>query len=492
MAKIELTDRELMQIAIAEMNRSINEPRPDGKVPPKVGAVILFPNGKIETAYRGELREGDHAEYTLLERKLINEDLSECVLFTTLEPCVSRNDPKVPCCKRTTNARIKKVYIGIEDKDPTVDGKGIKHLINHGVEVKMFDRDLQKIIEQENAKFLEQALERKREKEKADLREPLELVISTYNISKFSDQALQKFIDEAKLPFKIKDETFLEYLSDFGALEWDVKSKTYKPTGFGVLLFGKNPRSKYPQAVLKAHVTYGNNAVEPIDFDQPLVLIPDLVEEWLFKVLPLAKDTTSFKRKDVPSFPIKVLREAIINAIVHRNYEIREAKCSLEINDNKIVIKSPGRPLSAISLDDLNTFKAPSLSRNPIITYVFSLMNYAEEKGFGMESLKSVKNEFGLPFPTYSMKEPFLTLTFLRNTEAIKEVVNNDSILELSNEELVAFEIFRNNKSITKSEFAISTGLPSRTAERLLKKFTDLKLISKLGAGPNISYLINL
>ena len=83
MAKIELTDRELMQMAIAEMNRSINEPRPDGKVPPKVGAVILFPNGNIETAYRGELREGDHAEYTLLERKLINQDLSECVLFTT-------------------------------------------------------------------------------------------------------------------------------------------------------------------------------------------------------------------------------------------------------------------------------------------------------------------------------------------------------------------------------------------------------------------------
>ena len=491
MATKTYTDRELMLLAIEEMNKSINEPRPDGKVPPKVGAVILFPNGRIEKAYRGELREGDHAEYTLIERKLANENLAGCVLFTTLEPCVSRNDPKVPCSKRTTNARIKKVFVGIEDKDPTVDGKGIRHLINHDVVVKMFDRDLQRIIEKENSMFLEQALERKREKEEEDLRMPLEYPVLTYNISKFSDEALQKFIDEAKLPYKIKDEGFLEYLADFGAMEWDEKSKTFKATGFGILLFGKNPRAKYPQAVLKAHVKYGNSMVEPKDFDQPLVLIPDLVEEWLHKVLPLAKDTSSFKRKDIPGFPLRVLREGIINAIIHRDYEIREAKCSLEIDDNKIVIKSPGNPLPAISLNDLNSFSASSLSRNPIITYVFSLMDYAEEKGFGMESLKSLKKEFGLPLPSYSLKEPFLILTFPRNTEAIREVISNGSINELNKEELSAFEIFRNNKYITKSEFAGQTGLPNRTAERLLKKFVDLKLIYKQGSGSNTSYYIN-
>jgi len=131
MATKKHTNRELMQMTIDEMNKSINEPREDGKVPPKVGALLLFPDGRIETAYRGELREGDHAEYTLLERKLSNEDLSQCVLFTTLEPCVKRNNPKVACSKRTTNARIKKVFVGIEDPDPTVDGKGIKHLRNY-------------------------------------------------------------------------------------------------------------------------------------------------------------------------------------------------------------------------------------------------------------------------------------------------------------------------------------------------------------------------
>lgn len=44
------------------VNETKNEPRPDGKVPPKVGAVLVFAGGKVIQAHRGELREGDHAE----------------------------------------------------------------------------------------------------------------------------------------------------------------------------------------------------------------------------------------------------------------------------------------------------------------------------------------------------------------------------------------------------------------------------------------------
>lgn len=485
------TDRELMLMTIKEMNRSINEPRPDGKIPPKVGALLLFPNGRIEKAYRGQLREGDHAEFTLLERKLGNEDLENSILFTTLEPCFERNPPKVPCCRRTTNARIRKVFVGIEDKDPTVDGKGIKHLEDNGVEVKMFDRDLQKVIEKENAQFLKQALKRKRKKEKEGSRVPLEMPIERYDSSKFSNVALQKFIDEAKLPYKITDESFLEYLSDFGAMEWNDENKIFIPTGFGILLFGSNPRSKFPQAVLKAHVIYGNKKVEPKDFSEPLVLLPDLIEEWLHKVLPLAKNTSSFKRKDVADFPIDVLREAIVNALVHRDYEDASAKCELKIDDNKIIVNSPGKPLPAITMEELNSFEAPSLSRNPIITYAFSLMDYVEEKGFGMDTFKSMKKDFDLPIPNYTFKNPFLSLTFPRNTESIKEVIKKGDIEELNKKELISFEIFRNNKSISKSEFVEYSGLATRTAERLLKKFVNLELIKIEGSGRSTKYIIN-
>lgn len=486
----EYLHKELMQLAIDVMNKSVNEPREDGKVPPKVGAVLLFPDGRIETAYRGELREGDHAEFTLLERKLIDENVEDCILYTTLEPCVERNPPKLPCCRRITNARIKKVFIGIEDKDPK--GNGIRHLEKHGVEYKMFDREFQRIIEEENKVFLKQALQRKMEdEEEEDLRTPFELPVANYDSSKFSNEALQKFIKEANLDYKPSDEAFLEYLADFGAMEWDIEKKVFVPTGYGILLFGKNPRTKFKNAVLKAHVSYGTSKIEPKDFDQALVLLPDQIEEWLKKVLPLSKDTSGFKRKDIPDFPIEVLREAIVNALVHRDYEIEGAKCEIKIDENKIVVTSPGKPLPAITLEELNSFEAPSLSRNHIITYAFSLMDYVEEKGFGMKTFKALNREHGLPIPKYTFKEPFLTLTFPRTTEAVKEIIGRGNIDDLSTEELKNFEIFRQKRPVSKSEFVEFTGLATRTAERYLKDWSEIGLLKKVGSGPSTKYELN-
>jgi ATP-dependent DNA helicase RecG len=490
MAKKKYTDKELMQMAIDVMNKSINEPRPDGKVPPKVGALLLFPDGRIETAYRGELREGDHAEFTLIERKLAHENLEGSILYTTLEPCVERNSPKVPCCRRTTNARIKKVFVGISDPDPTVDGKGIKHLELHGVEIKWFDSEFRHKIQEENKAFLSQAIERKQNTIKEDLRNPIELAIPTFDSSKFSEIALKKFIKEANLDFKHTDHSFLEFLAEFGAMEWNNDTKQFIPTGYGILLFGSNPRTKFKNAVLKAHVNYGNEKIEPKDFEGALVLLPEQIEEWLKKVLPLSKDTSSFKRKDVPDFPIEVLREAIVNALVHRDYEIESAKCEIKIDENKIVVTSPGEPLPSISLEELNTFEAPSLSRNPIITYVFNLMNYVEEKGFGMKTFKSLHLKYGLSIPQFKFKDPFLTLTFARTIDGIKDLSEKESIKNLNKDELRYFEIFRNNRQLSKAEFAELTNLTNRTAERYLKQFVDLELIKVIGGGKYIKYEI--
>src|ERR1700722_734473 len=95
--------RKYMQLAIEEMQKSIAEVRADGKTSPKVGAVLVSKDGQVlGCAYRGELREGDHAEYTLLDRKLRDKNLTGCILFATLEPCAdgARKKPKIECAQR--------------------------------------------------------------------------------------------------------------------------------------------------------------------------------------------------------------------------------------------------------------------------------------------------------------------------------------------------------------------------------------------------------
>jgi ATP-dependent DNA helicase RecG len=153
-----------MKLAIDVMKKSVQEPRND-KTSPKVGAVLVKPDGTVETAYRGELRQGDHAEFTLIERKNRDKVLDNCILFATLEPCApgARKPPKLSCSERIVNARIKKVWIGIEDPDPMVDRKGIKYLIDNGVEVEMFPPELQQIIRDVNKQFIKEAEDRAKE-----------------------------------------------------------------------------------------------------------------------------------------------------------------------------------------------------------------------------------------------------------------------------------------------------------------------------------------
>ena len=156
--------RKYMQLAIDAMKKTIQETRNDGKESPKVGAVLVSEDGTIlGSSFRGEMRNGDHAEYTLLDRKLRDKDLTGHYLFATLEPCApgARKHPKSDCAERIVNARIKKVWVGIEDPDPTVDRKGIKYLQDSGIEVEMFDEEFQEIIYKENREFIKQAKQRK-------------------------------------------------------------------------------------------------------------------------------------------------------------------------------------------------------------------------------------------------------------------------------------------------------------------------------------------
>ena len=89
--------RKLMEQAIEAKRCSLAEPRADGQSSPMVGALIWKSDGTVETACRGELRQGDHAEYALLERKNRSYALDGSVLFATLEPCApgSRRHPKL-------------------------------------------------------------------------------------------------------------------------------------------------------------------------------------------------------------------------------------------------------------------------------------------------------------------------------------------------------------------------------------------------------------
>ena len=482
-----------MEKAIGVMRQSVHEPRQDGKVSPSVGAVIYKPDGTVETACRGELRYGDHGEFTLLERKNAAYRLDGSVLFATLEPCApgSRGHLKLSCAERIVQARIKEVWVGIEDPDPKVDRKGIKHLQDNGVVVHMFDRDLQEIVREVNRDFIVQALERAAEAQK----KPKTLTLSQFegsvvaaDMRDFSADALKKYGTVAKIPDATNSEAFQRRLLQQGLLKEE--RERLVPSGFGLLLFGNSPRDVMPQAGLLATIHYPSGKDETRDFDGPLVLIPDLVEKWLTDKLPSTIDRSRMQRQIIPDLPFELIREPVVNALVHRNYDIAGAKCQLVVTPDTIAVKSPGRPIPPITLEQLQDFNAPMLSRNPVLHYVFARMELAEERGMGLRSLKSQASVLGLPVPKFTFGDPYLVLTLYRSKAGVERTLAPKILASLSKAEREGWQWLSMKTTVTSTEYASAMGVPNRTALHHLKRFTDLGLLQRTGSGPATKYRV--
>jgi pyrimidine deaminase RibD-like protein len=145
-------DRKFARMAVDEARKSVSEQ--DGRPRPKVGAVVVKNGQLICTAFRGEVL-GNHAEYIALEKKLPDYALAGATIYTTLEPCTTRNHPKIPCVARLVQRKVARVVIGMLDPDTRITGKGQRQLRRANIITDLFPHDLMAEVEEMNREFTE-------------------------------------------------------------------------------------------------------------------------------------------------------------------------------------------------------------------------------------------------------------------------------------------------------------------------------------------------
>ena len=188
------------------------------------------------------------------------------------------------------------------------------------------------------------------------------------------------------------------------------------------------------------------------------------------------------------NLPFEMIREAVVNALIHRNYDIKEQKCQLVITPSTITIKSPGGPIAPITMEEMRSFSAPMKSRNPILHFVFARMGIAEEQGYGLQSLKQQAQKLGLPLPTYSKEGDLLVLTIYRTVQAVTASLAKDVRESLSEAEAKGWEFIMSRTGTTQSEYAKELKVTARTAQRHLTHFVELGLLNRIGKGPATEY----
>lgn len=139
---------------------------------------------------------------------------------------------------------------------------------------------------------------------------------------------------------------------------------------------------------------------------------------FLKKHLNVRSEIRGVNREDIYEIPLEVLREALVNALMHRDYSITGTQVSVEVYDDRVEIVNPGGLPKGLSIRDLGTV---SIRRNELIADLFFRLHKVERIGMGIRKMKEAMVSAGLHEPTFAT-DAFFRAMFQRSPEfALKE-----------------------------------------------------------------------
>jgi ATP-dependent DNA helicase RecG len=200
-----------------------------------------------------------------------------------------------------------------------------------------------------------------------------------------------------------------------------------KLTNASILLFGENPSRFFMQAETRCARFKGTKPLEFIDmkvFGGNVIDQRDDAVEFVKEHIKLHAKIVGTERVETWEYPIEAVREAITNAICHRDYEIA-SNVQIRIFDDRIEIWGCGPLPKPLTVEDLKG-KHDSVLRNPLICKSFFLIKYIEQWGTGTNRIIEECLNHGLPEPLFEEITGSLVITFrkYRITEETLEGLN--------------------------------------------------------------------
>ncbi len=211
-----------------------------------------------------------------------------------------------------------------------------------------------------------------------------------------------------------------------------------------VLIFGKNPTQFCPQIEIKLVQFAGNEPVKIIahkliqdDLINSIEQSIDFVKSHINKSIKI-KET---KREETYEYPKSVIREAIVNAVAHRNYFSKDA-VQIYIFDDRIEITNPGSLPQDLPKELFGTI---SVQRNSIIYRFLRDMGYVEGLGTGIPRMKNEMRNIGLDDPNFKFTESFFRV-ILYNKIGLKNPI--ESIEDLNEKQKKTITYLKKHKFI--------------------------------------------
>lgn len=259
-----------------------------------------------------------------------------------------------------------------------------------------------------------------------------------------------------------------------------------RPTVAGLLLFGKNPQRFLVQAKVRCARFKGDDEVEFLDLK---VIEGDVIGQ-VEEAMAFVRRNTSMavkiegklERTERWEYPLDAVREAITNAICHRDYS-GSGNVQVRIFDHSLVVSNPGGLPAGLTVEDLRK-PHESKPRNKLIADAFFLIKYIEQFGTGIRRMIDECRNAGLPEPEFeSYGDSFRTV--FRKAVPVEQRIAG---LSLNERQLVGLRHLQHEGRITKQQYMRLTSATEVTAKRDLAELVNQGILVRKGATRNIWY----
>jgi len=253
-----------------------------------------------------------------------------------------------------------------------------------------------------------------------------------------------------------------------------------------LLLFGKNPNQYFPNFITR---------IQRLKTEDEIIddkwIAGNLFEQCEGSVAVLKQNIRvgakieGMEREDIYEYPIPAIREALLNALAHRDYFKEAEFIHIKVYDDRIRIYSPGGLPSGITIEDLKKEHGPH-PRNPRIAKIFYLAGYVEESGTGTIRMINRMQEAGLPEPKFEEREGGFSVYFY------KDIYNIESLqrMGLTERQIKAVLHAKEKGSIANKEYRELTGLSDEGALRDLRDLLKRNILESQGRGRTVRYVL--
>ncbi|MBA2654426.1 MAG: putative DNA binding domain-containing protein [Gammaproteobacteria bacterium] len=251
---------------------------------------------------------------------------------------------------------------------------------------------------------------------------------------------------------------------------------TYYPSNSAILIFGKDRRHFFPDAIIQCGCFAGTTKTQIIDQQEIDLPLPNAIDQAILFIernSSVRSEIGRIQRIDIPQYPPVVLREAIINAIVHADYSIKGGTIQIAIFSDRLEITNPGTLPYGLTLE--KALSGISQLRNRVIGHIFRELSLIERWGSGLGRMIEVCQQQGITEPKFEELDNYFRVTLYHDAHLVPTKVIWQKVI---------INYLKQHQIVTTKDASRVWKVTERTASSRLKKMLDEGLIIEVGTGP--------